>query len=189
MFCKNCGSQIQDGAGFCPNCGMKIEAPMGQQPTGGYQQSAPQQTGYHHSPYQQRAPHAGGGVDVMGICSLSAGGLGAILGIAALVKGVRAMTGGGIIGSIYNALSGGSGIGNIVFAIVAAAISFAGIFLAKKSVEAKGENSFAKFGKILGIIGLILGAAGLVFAIIGKIRFRNQSNYLNDLYNEFSDWF
>ena len=24
MFCKNCGTQLQDGAAFCPNCGAPV---------------------------------------------------------------------------------------------------------------------------------------------------------------------
>jgi uncharacterized membrane protein len=26
MFCKNCGKEMQDGAGFCPNCGAKQDS-------------------------------------------------------------------------------------------------------------------------------------------------------------------
>ncbi len=33
MFCKNCGTQLKDGAAFCTNCGMKI-APVGQSDAG-----------------------------------------------------------------------------------------------------------------------------------------------------------
>lgn len=29
MFCRNCGSQIGDGAGFCPNCGAQVAQPSG----------------------------------------------------------------------------------------------------------------------------------------------------------------
>lgn len=40
MFCKNCGTQIKDGAAFCTNCGMKI-APVGQSDAGVVTKSVP----------------------------------------------------------------------------------------------------------------------------------------------------
>ena len=195
MFCKKCGAQVNDGAAFCPGCGTKIAAappqnnrqPEAQQP-GGPQPNYGRQP--YQQPYGQRPPaKSGSGVDLMGIIALGAGALGAILGIAALVKGVRSMTGGGLINSLYNAFTGGSGAGNIVLAIVAVVLSIAAIIVAKKSVEQHGENTFAKLGRVFGIIGVILGAAGLVFSIIGKIRARSASSYVNDLGNMFSDLF
>lgn len=37
MFCKNCGTQLQDGAAFCPNCG----APVASEGTQNAETSAP----------------------------------------------------------------------------------------------------------------------------------------------------
>ena len=196
MFCKNCGTQMQDGAAFCPNCGTKIEAPAGQtagQPTGGvYPNGAQGQPGgYPNAPYQgDPRMRQQSSLDVMGICALSAGALGAILGLVALIKGVQSMTMAGLLSNLYSSFTGGAAAsGNIVLAIVAAALGVAGIVLAKKSVASHGDNSFAKFGKILGIVSIILGAAGLVFSIIGMIRQRNAPNYMDELGNLFEDWF
>jgi len=38
MFCKNCGTQLKEGAVFCTNCGTKI-APVGQDNTEGIQEA------------------------------------------------------------------------------------------------------------------------------------------------------
>ena len=38
MFCRNCGTQMEDGASFCPSCGAKVEAENANQtPNGGQQ--------------------------------------------------------------------------------------------------------------------------------------------------------
>ena len=38
MFCRNCGTQMEDGASFCPSCGAKVEAENATQtPNGGGQ--------------------------------------------------------------------------------------------------------------------------------------------------------
>lgn len=44
MFCKYCGSQIEDGAQFCPNCGSATERPSA--PGGGNSQPYYQQPTY-----------------------------------------------------------------------------------------------------------------------------------------------
>lgn len=48
MFCKNCGTEINDQAAFCPSCGAKVgDQPQAQaQPQG-------QQPPYQQAPYQQ----------------------------------------------------------------------------------------------------------------------------------------
>ncbi len=46
-FCSQCGTNVQDGAGFCPQCGAKIAVAQPQQP----QQAPPPQP-----QYQQQAP-------------------------------------------------------------------------------------------------------------------------------------
>ena len=49
MFCRNCGTQVNDGTKFCPNCGTPVEVPGnaqnvgGAQPAGQYQQPNGQQ--------------------------------------------------------------------------------------------------------------------------------------------------
>ena len=49
-FCKNCGTQLEDAAGFCGNCGTACEQPQQQAQQQAYQQ--PQQQAYQQ-PYQQ----------------------------------------------------------------------------------------------------------------------------------------
>lgn len=53
MFCKNCGTEINDQAAFCPSCGAKVgDQPQAQaQPQG--QQPPYQQAPYQQAPYQQ----------------------------------------------------------------------------------------------------------------------------------------
>ena len=45
MFCKNCGTKIEEGLKFCPNCGTPVAAPA--------QQTPPPQQGYYQQPAQQ----------------------------------------------------------------------------------------------------------------------------------------
>lgn len=59
MFCKNCGTEMDEQAAFCPSCGAKVGGqPQAQaQPQG--QQPPYQQPPYQQAPYQQ-APVAPG---------------------------------------------------------------------------------------------------------------------------------
>ncbi len=50
--------------------------------------------------------------------------------------------------------------------ILGLAAAIAGVILSKKAVEAGGENTFNKVGKICGFIGIGLSILGIVVAII-----------------------
>ncbi len=50
--------------------------------------------------------------------------------------------------------------------ILGLAAAIVGVVLSKKAVEAGGENTFNKVGKITGFIGIGLSIAGIVVAII-----------------------
>ena len=206
MFCKHCGTQIPDESVFCPNCGGSTAARANgqtgtdtngssyQQPTGAYEQPAQpqgqpgyQQGGGYQQPqgyYGQRKP-ASPPVDVMSLVSLCMGAVGLIMGLAAIVKGARSMSSQGIIQSIMNMFNGGgSGVGNIVLAIVAAAICAGGFILARRQIQSVGSNTFNSLGKILSLVGFFLALAGLIFAIIGKVKSKKAANY-SDYLNQF----
>ncbi len=52
-FCRNCGSQIVEGAEFCRVCGTKVDiTPNGEYQQQGYQQQGYQQQGYQDNGYQ-----------------------------------------------------------------------------------------------------------------------------------------
>ena len=58
MFCKNCGTQVEDGKAFCPNCGASLAsapAPEATYSNESYQQPAYEQPAYQQPAYQQPA--------------------------------------------------------------------------------------------------------------------------------------
>lgn len=67
MFCRNCGTQMEDGASFCPSCGAKVEAENANQtPNGGQQAQYNGQPGaqppygqppYGGQPYGNQPPY------------------------------------------------------------------------------------------------------------------------------------
>ena len=71
MFCKNCGTQLDDNQKFCPKCGAPVQqggrnagaaAQPGGQPQGGYQQEANSegyQQGMNNAGYQQGGYNTG----------------------------------------------------------------------------------------------------------------------------------
>ena len=71
MFCKNCGTQLKEGAKFCPKCGTPV-TPMpgaGQAGPGAGPQPPYQQPGGGQSPHQ--GPAAGKSVKNSDLCDRS----------------------------------------------------------------------------------------------------------------------
>lgn len=61
MFCRNCGSQVRDGAAFCPNCGAQVSAPTGfaAQPAGfAARPTYAGAAGFSRTAYAAARPHA-----------------------------------------------------------------------------------------------------------------------------------
>lgn len=146
MFCKNCGSQIDDGASFCNNCG----TPVGNQNVSTAPQSTPvqpvvppvqqQMPPINNQPYQQ--PNNTGGNQekkpislavasmVLGICSLvfycvwfiaiPAAIVGVILSILSLKNSKNGGRGMAIAGLVTSIIS-------IVLAVIVIIAYFSGI--------------------------------------------------------------
>ena len=114
MFCKNCGTKIEEGLKFCPNCGTPVAAPAQQTPPP-QQQTPPPQQGYYQQPAQpayQPAPAANlpetTPILVLGILSLVFGSLvGIILGAIGRNKARAYVNAGG-------ELSGKAKVGSIL---------------------------------------------------------------------------
>lgn len=53
MFCRNCGTQVNDGTKFCPNCGTPVEVPDNAQNAGGAQPAGQYQQPNNQGQYQQ----------------------------------------------------------------------------------------------------------------------------------------
>lgn len=94
MFCKNCGSELQEGAAFCPYCGEKqgVEPqpqPQSEQPV--YQQAPPQQNYYQPANESYYAPQGAPENEVSSARSL---------GLASLIGGIFIPLVGWICGGI-----------------------------------------------------------------------------------------
>lgn len=140
MFCKNCGTKIEEGLKFCPNCGTPVAAPA--------QQTPPPQQGYYQQPAQpayqpaqpayRPAPAANlpetTPILVLGILSLVFGSLvGIILGAIgrnkarAYVNAGGELSGKAKVGSILSKLGIIFGIIELVFIVIYAIIFVATI--------------------------------------------------------------
>jgi hypothetical protein len=115
MFCKNCGTQCADNAGFCPNCGTALtqeEQPVYQQPV---MEQPIQQPVYQQPVMEQPVQQPGKGLAiaslVLGIVSLLCfpfitGILAIIFGAVAKNKGyIGGMATAGIVCGIIGLLA------------------------------------------------------------------------------------
>ena len=91
FFCKNCGTQLEDGTQFCTNCGAQT-TPAYQQPQQAYQQPSYQQQPYQQPVYQQQyyqqpEPPKSSGIAICAfIFAFIFAPVGLILGIIGLAK-------------------------------------------------------------------------------------------------------
>jgi len=98
MFCKNCGAQIADGAGFCPKCGAKLastpaataqpQRTFNQQPQASYGQQMPQRA-YAGAPAQQGVAGQVAQVGMMAKSTMAAAIAGIVSFILALLPWVN----------------------------------------------------------------------------------------------------
>lgn len=147
MFCKNCGTKIEEGLKFCPNCGTQVQAPAAapaQQTPPPQQQTPPPQQGYYQQPAQPAYQPAQPAYRPAPAANLPETTPILVLGILSLVFG-------SIVGIILGAI---------------------GRNKARAYVNAGGELSGkAKVGNILSKLGIIFGIIELVFIVIYAIIF------------------
>ena len=158
MFCPSCGSEIGEGLKFCTQCGTPLEnaapaAPVEPEFTAeapAYEaapayDAAPEYTqGYTATPVYDAEP-----VNPVGAEPTDPGaGMGKISKILGIVGIITSCCGFGFALSVVSLILG--------------------IIGAKKSEEAGFENASAKTGKILGIVGIVIGAIVCVIAFIGS---------------------
>ena len=143
MFCKNCGTKIEEGLKFCPNCGTPVAAPAQQTPPP-QQQTPPPQQGYYQQPAQPAYQPAQPAYRPAPAANLPETTPILVLGILSLVFG-------SIVGIILGAI---------------------GRNKARAYVNAGGELSGkAKVGSILSKLGIIFGIIELVLIVIYVIVF------------------
>jgi uncharacterized membrane protein len=187
-FCKNCGTQTEDGVRFCPSCGTEIGASAAPQQTpppaqpqqtawrGAPQPGAPTPQSYApgQQPYQQAA--YGGPSDWAADAQQNKvwGVLAYILFLIPLLAGPK--------NSQYTRYHTNQGLSffivwvvivivlNIVSAIVTAAMfSSSGLgFLYGYGYGLGGLLIFSIIGGVLGIIFAIIGIIGIVHAVKGE---------------------
>lgn len=148
MFCKNCGKEIPDNATFCTYCGAQSAAPQQQvqqpqQPV--YQQPAYQQPTYQQPAYQQPAYQQPGYAQVP-----YESPEGKSAATSALVWG--------ILSFVLCAVP----ILGFVFGII-------GINKAKAANRLGVKNGMVTTGKVLAIIGLIMGIFWTIYWIVVAI--------------------
>ena len=147
MFCKNCGTKIEEGLKFCPNCGTQVQAPAAapaQQTPPPQQQTPPPQQGYYQQPAQPAYQPAQPAYRPAPAANLPETTPILVLGILSLVFG-------SIVGIILGAI---------------------GRNKARAYVNAGGELSGkAKVGSILSKLGIIFGIIELVLIVIYVIVF------------------
>ena len=143
MFCKNCGTKIEEGLKFCPNCGTPVAAPAQQTPPP-QQQTPPPQQGYYQQPSQPAYQPAQPAYRPAPAANLPETTPILVLGILSLVFG-------SLVGIILGAI---------------------GRNKARAYVNAGGELSGkAKVGSILSKLGIIFGIIELVLIVIYAIIF------------------
>ena len=166
MFCKNCGAQLSEGAGFCPNCGTavvkEVAEPVYQQPAEPqqpvYRQPAePQQPVYQQPVYQQPVYQP-----VVNGAPRSNPGKG--MGIAALIMG--------IVSCCFFWIP--------YFNIICLMMSIAGLILSiiglKKSKSAGASAGVSVAGLVLSIIGLVLSSISCL-VVLGILAEASSPSY------------
>ena len=146
MFCKNCGSKIEDGARFCPSCGTAVEsaAPVtpAAEPVAQPVQAPVQEPVYvAPAPAPVQAPDNSTSVLVMGILAV-------------------ALCEFGILGIIFGAI----GLGKAKAFLLSHGILFG---------KAKVGRILSKVGLIVGIIMTVFWLVYFIFlgALIGNVHY------------------
>ena len=148
MFCKSCGSQVNDGLKFCPSCGTPVTS------KNNVYQSASQQP-YATSDYNYQNPMSSN-LDMSAKESKSL-----------LIKGILSISFGGC--SILWLLGYCIPIVNYVASFVIFAFSIVGLVfgaMVLKKSKKQALTGKAKTGKTLGLVGLILSVVVLAISLV-----------------------
>ena len=158
MFCKNCGTKIEEGLKFCPNCGTQVQAPAAAPAL----QTPPPQQGYYQQPAQPAYQPAQPAYRPAPAANLPETTPILVLGILSLVFG-------SIVGIILGAIGR-----NKARAYVNAGGELSG--------KAKVGSILSKLGIIFGIIELVFIAI-YVIIFVAMIAGGVSSGAFNDIFD------